>query len=70
MRKSARPKRQLKILMRRSPRNTRQIEQASKQVAEAQATFNFARDENTRYQELVEKGAGTVQRAQQAASDF
>ena len=47
-----------------------QIEQASKQVAEAQATFNFARDENTRYQELVEKGAGTVQRAQQAASDF
>ena len=47
-----------------------QIDQASKQVAEAQAAFNFAQDENTRYQELVQKGAGTVQRAQQAASDF
>ena len=27
-------------------------------------------DENTRYQDLVQKGAGTVQRAQQASSDF
>ena len=47
-----------------------QIDQAGKQVAEAQAAFNFAQDENNRYQELVQKGAGTVQRAQQAASDF
>jgi membrane fusion protein (multidrug efflux system) len=47
-----------------------QVEQASKQVTEAQAAFKFAQDENTRYQDLVQKGAGTVQRAQQAASDF
>jgi membrane fusion protein (multidrug efflux system) len=47
-----------------------QVELANKQVAEAQATFNFASDENTRYQDLVQKGAGTVQRAQQATSDF
>lgn len=47
-----------------------QVEQATKQVAEAQAAFNFSQDENTRYQDLVQKGAGTVQRAQQAASDF
>jgi membrane fusion protein (multidrug efflux system) len=47
-----------------------QIEQASKQVTEAQAALNFAQDENTRYQDLVQKGAGTVQRAQQASSDL
>jgi membrane fusion protein, multidrug efflux system len=47
-----------------------QVEQASKQVTEAQAAFNFSQDENTRYQDLVQKGAGTVQRAQHAASDF
>jgi membrane fusion protein (multidrug efflux system) len=47
-----------------------QIEQSSKQVIEAQATFNFAQDENNRYQDLVQKGAGTVQRAQQASSDL
>lgn len=47
-----------------------QIEQSSKQVTEAQAALNFAQDENTRYQELVQKGAGTVQRAQQASSDL
>jgi membrane fusion protein (multidrug efflux system) len=47
-----------------------QIEQANKQVAEAQAALNFSQDENTRYQDLVQKGAGTVQRAQQASSDL
>jgi membrane fusion protein, multidrug efflux system len=47
-----------------------QIEQAGKQINEAQAAFNFAQDENTRYQDLVQKGAGTVQRAQQASSDL
>jgi membrane fusion protein (multidrug efflux system) len=47
-----------------------QVDQANEQVTEAQAAFKFAQDENTRYQDLVQKGAGTVQRAQQASSDF
>lgn len=47
-----------------------QVEQASQQVTEAEAALKFATDENTRYQDLVQKGAGTVQRAQQASSDF
>lgn len=47
-----------------------QIQQANQQVQEAQAALTFATDENQRYQELVQKGAGTVQRAQQAESDF
>jgi membrane fusion protein (multidrug efflux system) len=47
-----------------------QIEQANKQVVEAQAALNFSQDENKRYQDLVNTGAGTVQRAQQASSDL
>jgi membrane fusion protein (multidrug efflux system) len=47
-----------------------QVNQAQQQVTEAQAAFKFAADENTRYQNLVRNGAGTVQRAQQASSDF
>jgi membrane fusion protein (multidrug efflux system) len=47
-----------------------QIDQAAQQVTEAQAALKFATDENTRYQDLVQNGAGTVQRAQQASSDF
>jgi membrane fusion protein (multidrug efflux system) len=47
-----------------------QVDQATQQVTEAQAALKFATDENTRYQDLVQKGAGTVQRAQQASSDF
>jgi membrane fusion protein, multidrug efflux system len=47
-----------------------QIEQANKQEAEAQAALNFSQDENKRYQDLVNTGAGTVQRAQQASSDL
>jgi membrane fusion protein, multidrug efflux system len=39
-------------------------------VTEAQASFKFAQEENSRYQDLARTGAGTVQRAQQAASDF
>ncbi len=46
------------------------VDQAGQQVTEAAAALKFARDENTRYQDLVQKGAGTVQRAQQASSDF
>jgi membrane fusion protein (multidrug efflux system) len=47
-----------------------QIEQATKQEVEAQAALNFSQDENKRYQDLVNTGAGTVQRAQQASSDL
>jgi membrane fusion protein (multidrug efflux system) len=47
-----------------------QIEQAQQQVAQAEAALKFAQDENTRYQDLVRTGAGTVQRAQQAATDL
>ena len=46
------------------------VEQATQQVTEAEAALKFATDENTRYQDLMQKGAGTVQRAQQASSDF
>jgi membrane fusion protein, multidrug efflux system len=47
-----------------------QIAQASQQVTEAQAAFTFAQEENARYQDLARTGSGTVQRAQQAASDL
>jgi membrane fusion protein (multidrug efflux system) len=47
-----------------------QVDQATQQVTEAQAALKFSTDENTRYQDLVQKGAGTVQRAQQASSDL
>ncbi len=47
-----------------------QADQADQQVAQAQAALNFSQDENKRYQELVKTGYGTVQRAQQAASDL
>ncbi len=47
-----------------------QVEQASQQVTEAAAALKFSMDENNRYQDLVQKGAGTVQRAQQASSDL
>jgi membrane fusion protein (multidrug efflux system) len=46
------------------------IEQAAKQVTEAQAALTFAREEDVRAQDLVKRGAGTLQRAQQTASDL
>jgi membrane fusion protein (multidrug efflux system) len=46
------------------------IDQANKQASEAQAALAFSQQENTRYVELVKTGAGTEQRAQQAASDL
>jgi membrane fusion protein (multidrug efflux system) len=46
------------------------IDQAHKQVTEAQAALSFAKDEDARAQDLVRKGAGTLQRAQQTASDL
>ncbi|HEX5507037.1 MAG TPA: HlyD family secretion protein [Pseudolabrys sp.] len=46
------------------------VDQAQKQVTEAQAALKFSQEEETRYQALSRTGAGTVQRAQQAASDL
>ncbi|PWT93137.1 MAG: secretion protein HylD [Proteobacteria bacterium] len=46
------------------------VDQAEKQVAEAQAALRFSEEENARYQDLAQKGAGTLQRAQQASSDL
>jgi membrane fusion protein (multidrug efflux system) len=47
-----------------------QIAQTETQVVQAQATLEFSKQQNTRYQDLVEKGAGTAQRAEQATSEL
>jgi membrane fusion protein (multidrug efflux system) len=47
-----------------------QVQQAENQITVAQAQFDFSKDDNKRYQQEVQTGAGTVQRAQQSASDF
>jgi membrane fusion protein (multidrug efflux system) len=47
-----------------------QIEQTQQQVEQAQATLSFARDQDARAQQLVKSGAGTVQNAQQTASNL
>jgi membrane fusion protein (multidrug efflux system) len=47
-----------------------EIEQAAKQVVSAQAALSFAHDQDTRAQQLVKTGFGTVQNAQQTASDL
>ncbi len=47
-----------------------QLKQAEQQVAEAEAALSYSRDQNTRAQELVKSGYGTVQQAQQTASDL
>jgi len=47
-----------------------QIVQASQQVTEAQAALTFAEQENAHFQDLAQKGSGTIERAQQAASDL
>jgi membrane fusion protein (multidrug efflux system) len=46
------------------------IEQAEEQVRQTQAALEFAQEENARAQELFKTGAGTQQRAQQAASNL
>jgi membrane fusion protein (multidrug efflux system) len=46
------------------------IGQTGRTVVEAQAALDFSKQENARYQDLLEKGAGTKQRAQQSASDL
>jgi membrane fusion protein, multidrug efflux system len=47
-----------------------QIDQTVKQVTEQQSALSFSKDQNARAQKLVELGAGTVQNAQQTASDL
>ena len=47
-----------------------QIDQAKAQVEQAQAQLEFAQQEEARAKDLVEKGAGTVQREQQTHSDL
>jgi len=46
------------------------VDQAKGQVTEAQAALKFSAQEQARYQELSNRGAGTEQRAQQANSDL
>lgn len=46
------------------------IDQIAKQEVEAEAALNFAKNQNTRAQQLVKSGFGTVQTAQQGASDL
>jgi membrane fusion protein (multidrug efflux system) len=46
------------------------IAQAQKEVTQARAASQFAEQQNRRYQNLLESGSGTEQRAQQAASEF
>jgi membrane fusion protein, multidrug efflux system len=47
-----------------------QVAQVQTQVVQAQATLEFSQQQNTRFQDLVTKGAGTVQRAEQAISEL
>ena len=46
------------------------IDQAQKQVTSAQAALTFSREQQRRAQELLARGAGTEQSAQQTASDL
>jgi membrane fusion protein (multidrug efflux system) len=46
------------------------VEQANKQVTQAQAALTFARQQAERYQQLANKGSGTVEQAQQYASSL
>jgi membrane fusion protein, multidrug efflux system len=46
------------------------IDAAQKQVAQAEAALTFSRQENARAQDLVTRGAGTRQQAQQTSSDL
>src|ERR1019366_2377156 len=46
------------------------IEEAKADVANFTAALNFATEEETRYSNLLQRGAGTVQRSHQATSDL
>jgi membrane fusion protein, multidrug efflux system len=47
-----------------------QVVQVQTQIVQARATLEYSQQQNTRYQDLVQKGAGTAQRAEQATSEF
>jgi membrane fusion protein (multidrug efflux system) len=47
-----------------------QVDQAKAQVDQAEAQLKFAEQEESRAKDLVDKGAGTVQREQQTRSDL
>ncbi len=47
-----------------------QLKQAEQQVSEAEAALSFSKDQDARAQQLVKTGFGTVQNAQQTASDL
>jgi len=47
-----------------------QVDQAKAQLDQAQAQLQFAQQEEARAKDLVDKGAGTVQREQQTRSDL
>ena len=47
-----------------------QVTQSASQVAQAQASLTFDQEQATRYAELARTGAGTVQSAQQYASEL
>ena len=46
------------------------VDQANKQVAQAEAALTFAHQQAERYQQLANKGSGTVEQAQQYASNL
>jgi membrane fusion protein (multidrug efflux system) len=46
------------------------IDQAQKQAAQAQAALQYSEQQNARDQDLLQRAAGTVQQAQQSATDL
>jgi membrane fusion protein (multidrug efflux system) len=46
------------------------VDQATADIASAEAAVNFAKQDHSRYQDLMKTGYGTVQRAQLAESDL
>lgn len=46
------------------------VEEAKAQVVQAQAQLQFAQQDASRYQDLAQKGAGTVQQAQQSTQNL
>jgi membrane fusion protein, multidrug efflux system len=46
------------------------VEQATADIASAEAGVTFAKQDHSRYQDLMNTGYGTVQRAQQASADL
>ncbi len=63
---------QASVLSARAQRDAQkdQIDQANNQIEEAAAALKFSQQQNSRAQNLVKTGAGTVQTAQQTESDL